>query len=145
MKVRVEIIEASQEERATLEVYRVTDELKQVIDRLKIKNEVLIGLCDGAQHRVQLNSIYYIEGVEKKTFVYTENQVYEISERLYQLVEKYEEFGFLRISKSVILNIDKVESVKAGLNARFEVRLSNGEKVIVSRSYVKELKRRLQF
>lgn len=145
MKVRVEIIDRSQEEKATLEVYHVTEELKQVIDRLRIKNEILIGQCDGAHHKVKLNDIYYIEGIDKKTFVYTENQVYEINERLYQLMEKYEEYGFLRISKSVILNIDKVESVKAGLNARFEVKLSNGEKVIVSRSYVKELKRRLQF
>lgn len=144
MRVNVEIIKENREEVATLEVYRVTHELEKVINRLRINNETLSGQQNGSLYKILVNDIYYIESVEHKTFVYTKNQVYEIREKLYQLEEKYQRFNLVRISKSVIVNIDKIESIAAALNARFEIKLVNEEKLMVSRSYVKELKSRLQ-
>ena len=51
---------------------------------------------------------------------------------------------FLRISKSTIVNLMKVEAIKPALNGRFLVRLRNGEDVIVSRKYVPALKAALE-
>jgi len=48
-----------------------------------------------------------------------------------------------RCSKSMILNADKIDYVRPSVSGRFEVVLSNGEIVIVSRKYVSELKRLL--
>jgi DNA-binding LytR/AlgR family response regulator len=50
---------------------------------------------------------------------------------------------FLRISKSVILNLSKVQKLIPALSGRFEAVLHNGLKVIISRQYVTELKKRL--
>ncbi|MBO7453663.1 MAG: LytTR family transcriptional regulator, partial [Clostridiales bacterium] len=46
----------------------------------------------------------------------------------------------LRISKSVILNIMKADSIKPALNGRFRCKLTNGEDVIISRKYVSEFR-----
>jgi DNA-binding LytR/AlgR family response regulator len=51
---------------------------------------------------------------------------------------------FLRISKSMLLNLMKVESIRPAFNGRFLAVLHSGEEVIVSRSYVKGLKRALK-
>ncbi|MCP1110429.1 DNA-binding LytR/AlgR family response regulator [Lachnospiraceae bacterium PM6-15] len=144
MKVNVEIIGREREESATLAVHQVTEELESIINKLEKNNEEITGQLEGVTYRISLGEIYYIEGVEHRTFVYTKDKVYEIKEKLYQLEEKYHKVDFMRISKSVIVNIDKIVSIAAVINSRFELKLENSEKVLVSRSYIKELKRRLQ-
>ena len=56
------------------------------------------------------------------------------------LKEKY----FLRVSKSVILNLMKVKTIKPALNGRYSAMLQNNEEIIISRKYVAELKRALK-
>ena len=48
-----------------------------------------------------------------------------------------------RCSKSMILNAEKIDYVRPSLSGRFEAVLSNGEKAVVSRKYVADLKRML--
>lgn len=94
-------------------------------------------------HRIGLEDIYYFEAVEKKVFVYDKDEVYEMKEKLYQIEERFENSSLVRVSKSVILNVDKIEVIYPALSGRFEVKLDNGEKVSISRNYVPELKRKL--
>ena len=48
-----------------------------------------------------------------------------------------------RCSKSMILNAEKIDYVRPSLSGRFEAVMSNGEKAVVSRKYVSDLKRKL--
>ena len=48
-------------------------------------------------------------------------------------------FGDL-LHKSIVLNYSKIDFVTPAFNGRFEAKLLNGEKVIISRQYVKVLK-----
>lgn len=50
---------------------------------------------------------------------------------------------FIRISKSMILNLNKVERFVPSLGGRIEAVLKNGEKAVISRQYVPEVKKRL--
>ena len=50
----------------------------------------------------------------------------------------------MRRQHPVSLNATKIDYVRPSLSGRFEAVLSNGEKVIVSRKYVADLKRRLE-
>ena len=52
-------------------------------------------------------------------------------------------YDFFRCSKAMIVNIKKIASVKAEFNARMRAVLLNGEEVIISRNYVKDLKGKL--
>ena len=48
--------------------------------------------------------------------------------------------SFFRASKSLVINADKIDSIRPSLSGRFEVVLQNKEKLIVSRQYVRVLK-----
>ena len=56
------------------------------------------------------------------------------------LREKY----FLRVSKSILLNLLKVQAIRPAAGGRFTAILKNGEEVVISRKYVPELKKALK-
>ena len=82
--------------------------------------------------------------MDGKTFLYTKDQVYETAYRLYELESLLREKAFLRVSKSMLLNLMKIRAIRPALNGRFLAVLHSGEEVIISRSYVKDLKSALK-
>lgn len=99
---------------------------------------------DGNICVVRVSDIFYIESVEKQIFIYTKDKIYRAELQLYQYAEKLYSFGFEQISKSCILNINRLVSVKPVFNSKMEAKLENGEKVLISRSYISAIKRRLE-
>ena len=110
-----------------------------------LKNEklFLVGEENGAHYKVPYSNVFYIEVVDKKSFIYTQDKVYQSAEKLYQLEEKLLPHKFIRIGKSMLLNIEVIQSVSPTLSGRFEATLVNDERVAVSRKYVPELKKAL--
>ena len=80
--------------------------------------------------------------MDDKSFIYTKNECYEVKYRLYEL-EGILDGRFIRISKSMICNIRKIRSVKNAVNSRMTATLVNGETIVISRGYVKDLKKRM--
>ncbi len=101
------------------------------------------GYRDGSLHRLKLSEIYYFEVVDDASFIYTEREVFEAREKLYEFGQLTAGSTLFRCSKSMILNAEKIDYVRPSLSGRFEAVLSNGEKAVVSRKYVSELKRLL--
>lgn len=143
MKTIVEIIEKSKEEIANLKVHEVTKSLQNVLSILKNEKLFLVGEENGAHYKVPYSNVFYIEVVDKKSFIYTQDKVYQSAEKLYQLEEKLLPHKFIRIGKSMLLNIEVIQSVSPTLSGRFEATLVNDERVAVSRKYVPELKKAL--
>ena len=98
---------------------------------------------EDALHRLKLSEIYYFEVVDDRSFLYTRGEVFEVKEKLYEFERLCAGSALFRCSKSMILNADRIDYVRPSLSGRFEAVLSNGEKVVVSRKYVAELKRML--
>lgn len=92
---------------------------------------------------ITASDIYYFESVDKRVFAYCSQSVYEVKEKLYQVEELSEILPFMRISKSMIINLDKIRHISPTLGGRFEALLENDEKVIISRQYVPILKDKL--
>ena len=91
--------------------------------------------------------IYYdnkdIESVDKRTFIYTKGMVFRSEKRLYQLENELKEYDFVKMSRTCLVNINELVHIKALANSRLEAELSNGEKIIVSRTYIPEIKRKI--
>ena len=64
--------------------------------------------------------------------------------RIYELEEMLKNRHFLRISKAMLVNLMKIQSIRPAFNGRFTAVLRSGEKVIISRNYVKALKTALK-
>lgn len=87
--------------------------------------------------------ILYVEAVERNTFVYTAEEVYESDFKLYEFEQQLSERDFIRVSKQGLLNLKQVKSLRADVNRKIRVTLQNGEQIIVSRMYADELRKRL--
>ena len=142
MKIIIEEPVEGDEEQLIIRCRHMTPELLRVLAYLKPQETITA--YDGSEiFRLKPGSLYYAESVDNKTFLYTKDKVFESKQRLYELDEVLDNSDFLRVSKSVILNLSKIKSLNPALNGRFEASLDNGEKVIISRQYVGDLKKRL--
>ena len=143
MNVRVRKIGEQLEEVVEVQCHKVTEEVKEIVHFVKSRQGQLTGNMDGRQYEIAVMDIYYIEAIDNKTFIYSSKDVYEAKERLYALESELEDKSFLRVSKSILLNLMKVTAIKPGFNSRFIAVLQNGEEVIISRKYVPALKEKL--
>ena len=92
---------------------------------------------------LKLAEVFYFEVVDDRSFLYTQAAVFEAKEKLYEFERLCAGSTLFRCSKSMILNAEKIDYVRPSLSGRFEAVLSNGEKAVVSRKYVADLKRML--
>lgn len=93
---------------------------------------------------IKASDIFYIESVDKRTFVYGDKAVYRTELRLYQLAEELMSAGFVRASKSCLININMLKEIRPLFNSRLEATLTNGEKINVTRKYISEIRSRLE-
>ncbi|NOU81747.1 LytTR family transcriptional regulator [Paenibacillus sp. LMG 31459] len=143
MKISIEQISREQEEEIRIRCHEVDEEISEIVNKLKTETLIILGYQEDRLSRIKLSDIYYFEAVDGKVFVYSENQVHEVKQKLYELEELCRDKNCFRASKSTILNIAKIASVHPSLSGRFTALLDNGERVVISRQYVPALKQRL--
>ena len=141
MKIIVEE-KASKDEEDTIIIRCDTldDSIMKLIHQLKSKDELLIGTANEKIARIRPQDVYYFESVDHKVFLYTEKDVYEIKQKLYEIEDTYQGMDYFRVSKSVILNLSKIQHLSPVLGSRLEATLLNGERIMISRQYVAALK-----
>ncbi|MBU5461398.1 LytTR family DNA-binding domain-containing protein [Lachnoclostridium sp. MSJ-17] len=144
MRTKVTIIDRSNPELLEIQCHQISDEVREIVAFVKSRQGQLTATADERQYEVAVTDIFYIEAVDNKVFLYTKNKVYETRQRLYELEEVLREKHFLRVSKSTLLNLMKVSSIKPALNSRFTAVLPSGEQVVITRKYVPELKKALK-
>lgn len=142
-KVSIEQIDKTKEEEILIKCHEINNEVLSIVDKLKgsdSKISAITGIKNDDIYSIKLKDVYYIEATENKTFIYLADDFYESKLKLYELEEKLKGLSFFRCSKSIILHYSKIECVTPAFNGRFEAKLKNGEKVIISRQYVPVLK-----
>ena len=119
-------------------------EAEALLRFLKKHVRKLTGVLEGYTVKIAPEEICYIESVDDRTFLYADRAVYESPQRLYQLEQTLANTSFVRVSKSVILNADKVEKVRPLLNGKLEALLSNGERQHINRHYVSSFRAKFE-
>lgn len=94
---------------------------------------------------VNVNDILYIQANEGKTTVVTAKQHYPVHDPLITFEKKLEQSSIIRVHRAFLVNINSIAEIEPWFNSTYNLILSNGEKVPVSRTYVKELKQLLGF
>ena len=144
MIIKEELNSALEELEVVIRHNQEDEMVKRIRGALEALDAHLIVQDEKGKKRVHIADIYYLESVDKKTFVYCQDSVYTTDLRLYQVLEELEGKGFIQISKSMILNIHMLESVTSLLNRRLEITLKNGEKIIATRKYIESIKHALE-
>lgn len=123
---------------------RSTDEeVMKILKMLHAHDLKLTGSKDEKTYLVGLDDVLYFDTIDRKTFIYTEKEVYESNIKLYEIENRFPSRQFFRSSKSTVINIAKILSIIPDFNRRLEVTMVNGEKLFVSRQYANELKTKI--
>ena len=103
MKLLIEQSLNVKEPEITIKCGIMDERLKELIEYIKLYSFSVVGIKDKVKKSVPLESIYYFESVDNKTFLYTLNEVYECQEKLYELEEILKSTSFVRVNKKCIL------------------------------------------
>jgi two-component system, LytTR family, response regulator LytT len=141
--LKITINEGFLETEVIINCHTTNDEILKMKSILHSFDKKLTGTKGGQIHIIDIKDVFYFDSVDKRSFIYTANDVYDTTLKLYEIEERLSDAGFLRSSKSQIINISKISSLCPDFGGRIEVILINGEKLIVSRQYARNLKERL--
>ena len=137
MRIKLFQEDALEEDRTEIYYREMTEQIEKVCQLLEGSVPQLFGLEDGEQILLSLEEIFYIDTVDKKTFAYLKEHVYQIQGSLTFLESALSKHGFCRIGKANIVNIQHIKKVKSEANMRLKVVLNNQEELVISRYYRK--------
>lgn len=92
---------------------------------------------------VPVDEIEYVTASGPYAELHTAERGYVIRERMQALEERLDPARFLRIHRSVIVRLDRIDTLLRGGGGDYAVRLKSGVKLRVSRTRVEELERRM--
>ncbi|MBE5873598.1 MAG: LytTR family transcriptional regulator [Lachnospiraceae bacterium] len=143
MKITIDIDEAVKETEIKIHCNQLTADVENIIATLRILNQQMLVTKDNENYLLDVNRISYVEALERKTFVYTEDAVYESKLKLYEMEERLCQSGFFRVSKSCLVHLKFIKSLKNDIERKIRLTMKNGEQIMVSRQYAEEMKKRL--
>lgn len=143
MKIEIFVDEKATELNISVTCKQLTPDIEKLLAALRMMNHQLVAKKNEETHLLDISQVIYIESVDRKCFIYTSDEIYESDFRLYELEQQLEKYGFFRVSKAFLIHLQNVQSLKAEINRRIRITMSNGEQIIASRQYAEELKKRL--
>ena len=143
MKIDIDINDQYPETSVTIHAPRLSQDIEKLIAMMRMLDMQVSAEKNGETYILDANKILYIEAVERKTFIYTETEMYESELKLYEVEEQLLERDFLRVSKQTIVNLRMIKSLKSDINRKIRLTLQNGEQIMVSRMYSDELRQKL--
>ena len=143
MNITINVNEALEETQVNINCKQVTPKIENMVAMLRMLNQQMMVTQNGINYVLEVGKILYIEVLERKTFVYTEEAVYESKLKLYEIEEKLCQSGFFRVSKSCLVHLRFIKTIKNDVERKLRLTLKNGEQLMVSRQYAEEMKRRM--
>ncbi len=95
--------------------------------------------ASGKIHFLDFKELIRLQGFDYYIKVYFQKEVYLVRESLKCILERLPE-QFIRVHKSHIINLNQLRSMEPLSRGNYEVTLSNGDKVVMSKSYRHQLK-----
>ena len=138
------------EERVDVYYSKMRPAIRQIIDSVNSERPALAGrpadedLDDGEEIILDPKEIYYLDHIDRKLFAYTGTGVYRLMTTLAACEEQLWNYGFVRVSKSNLVNIYKIKQLKPDLNMKVYASFDNGERICINRSYKKSFTEYLQ-
>ena len=143
MKITVEHID-SEENEVILRCRELDDEMLRLLALVRAGMQKLLAWNEQKELLpLNVSETVYCETVEEKTFVYTENGMYQTALTLSELEERWAAMGLLRCGKSCVANLYAIRRLRSCGGGRIEATLSTGEKIVISRHYAPALRERL--
>ena len=144
MKVNLFVSRDVEEPYADIHTDELTDNITKAMSILESEdsNEMLAVKKGSDIALLEFSEVYMFRVENKQVKVYTDSSEYLIKKPLYQ-VEETLDSDFVRISKTTIVNLKKVERVAPSLKGMMFIQLKNGLMDNISRKYLPDFKQAL--
>ncbi len=144
MKIKYDIQEKYKEIELHLCNMKKSRELVDMYDVLESLFDIKIKVYKEQESTVVMPSkIVRIYSENKKVYIRTKDDCYEVRDRLYTLEELLDKRGFIRISNSEIVNIQQILKLDMSSAGTIKMYMKNEDVTYVSRRYVKKIKEEL--
>ncbi|WP_295114836.1 LytTR family DNA-binding domain-containing protein [uncultured Methanobrevibacter sp.] len=144
MKVNLFVSRDIEHPHADIHTNELTDNITKAINILESEdqNEMLAVKNGSDITLLELQDIFMFRVEDKQVKVFAENNEYTVKKPLYQVEENLTK-DFVRISKTTIVNLKKIERVAPSLKGMMFIQLKNGLKDNISRKYLPDFKKAL--
>ena len=145
MKININVDEQLSDIEININCGELTEDVERMIAAIRMSSRQLVvkNTQSGEDVILETKDIAYVEAIDRKCFVYTEDQVFETSYKLYELEALFSGMKFCRVSKSCLVSLKFIYSIKTEMNHRLRLTLKNKEAIIVSRQYAEDIKEQL--
>lgn len=144
MKVNLFVSKDIEEPHADIHTNELTDNITKAMSILESddSNDMLAVKKGSDIALLEFSEVFMLRVEDKQVKVYAENAEYLIKKPLYQVEETLNN-DFVRISKTTIVNLRKIERVAPSLKGMMFIQLKNGLKDNISRKYLPDFKNAL--
>ncbi len=144
MQIEIKIDKNCIEPKIVIMAQSMTEDVKRIVELLSAETpQLLAGFRNDQLEILDPAKVLRLYAQQGKVIAVTESGEYTLRQRLYELEEKLEKDGFIRISNSEIINLKKAKNFDLSLAGSICVRLSDGTITYVSRRYVSKIKQLL--
>ncbi len=123
----------------------VDDESKYelTLNQKESKNTIIAKTDNDDFKIINIKEILYFESFNNNVYAVLKNQRLKLKDKLYTYDKMYCSKGFIRVSKSYIVNIKEIDKIKTTFNRKFILLMNNKEEIDVNRSYYEDFKERI--
>lgn len=143
MQVEIKIDHSYLEPKVVVYTSQMNEEIELLLKRISEEKEapkVLTGMQNEQLKVLDEVDIIRIEANAGKVLAHTSEGEYVMRQRLYELESRLEDFSFVRISNSEIINLKKVKNFDLSFAGTICVSMIDGSVLYASRRYVARVK-----
>ena len=147
MKLKLEMVPEMEETEVIIKCANIDSDilrLQQVIDEFMHGKNSFVFFKEDTEFYFSVEEVLFFETEGNKVNAHTADDVYTVKYKLFEL-EELLPGHFVRISKSGIVNANKIYSIQRNITSSSAIEFQGSHKqVFVSRSYYKILKNKLE-
>ena len=143
MKITINVEPSAAETSLLVTCKELTPQVEKLLAAIRILDKQITANKGDSVCLINLADIFYIEALERKTFIYTDKEVFDSEMKLYELEAALAQYNFVRVSKNTICSLSKIKSLKSEVDRKIKITLENGYQIIASRMYADELRKKI--
>ena len=143
MKITINVEPSAAETSLLVTCKELTPQIEKLLAAIRILDKQITANIGDAVCLIDLADVFYIEALERKTFIYTDKEVFDSEMKLYELEAALAQYNFVRVSKNTICSLSKIKTLKSEVDRKIKITMENGYQIIASRMYADELRKKL--
>ena len=143
MKITINVEPTAKETSLLVICKELTPQVEKLLAAIRILDKQITANKGDSVCLIDLADVFYIEALERKTFIYTDKDVFDSDMKLYELEAALAQYDFIRVSKNTICSLRKIKSLKSEVDRKIKITMENGYQIIASRMYADELRKKL--